>query len=80
LRLSQDIARSFKEPRSFLAGVLRFGAGIVFAAFALTLVLSALRFSTIVSFSLFAVTTFITALVVESLIGDDVRRILGLER
>ena len=50
------------------------------AAFALALVLSALRYSTAEVFSIFAVVTFLTALVVESLIGDDLRRIFGLQR
>jgi hypothetical protein len=77
VRVAQDIFHSFARPLTFAGGALRFVAGLVFAAFALALVLSALRFSTAEVFSIFAVITFLTALVVESLIGDDLRRIFG---
>jgi len=68
-----------RSQRTFsLAGVTRAIAGAVFVIAALVLLYASFPEMTQREFSLYAIGTFLTALVADFLIGDDIRKRLGV--
>lgn len=59
-------------------GCLRFTAGTVFVLSALVLLYESFPYLTQQEFSYFAIGTFIAALIADFLVGDDIRRRLGV--
>ncbi len=73
-----DAIAATHSPRSLIRGIVRFFIGLLFVAISVVLVFLALpqnEFDRSLSYQTGA---FITALVVELLIGNDVRPLLGL--
>lgn len=80
MQVARDIVAGARNGRSFAYGLLRFAGGTFLAVVALGLVVSVLSIATLRLFSLFSIGAFISALAVEALIGDDLRRLLRIER
>ena len=69
--------RSF---RGFIIGLARVVAGTFFAYLSITLVARTLHYGPTSLFSTFAIGTFLAALAVDALIGDTIRKLLGIKR
>jgi hypothetical protein len=75
-----DVRRALANPPALLRGTLRFLIGLVFIAVSVVLVFFSLPASEFSRYTLYQIGAFLTALVVELLIGEDVRPLLGLGR
>jgi len=72
--------RGMRSLRPFLYGLARLLAGAFFAYIAISLVARTLRHGPTSIFSAFAIGAFLAALAVDALIGDSVRKALGIRR
>lgn len=78
--VASDIAAGARHARTFVQGFLRTAVGLIFASLALVLVATTIAYGTADLFSIFSIGTFLAGLTVDALIGDAVRRIMGIKR
>ena len=79
-QIARDLHDGIRSPRALLSGIVRACAGALLAACAIALVVRALQYGPAELFSAFAIATFVAALAIDALIGDDVRRSIGIRR
>ncbi len=79
LRAAADVRAAFSNRRAFLAGLMRFIAGACLFVLAMYLVLSAIG-DDVGRFGIFSIAIFLAALVVEYLLGDELRVLLGIRK
>ena len=78
--IGRDMLHGMTSIRPFLIGLARIVVGTFFAFVAITLVARTLRYGPTSLFSTFAIGTFLAALAVDALIGDAIRKTLGIKR
>ncbi len=78
--IARDMMHGVTSPRPFLIGLIRLTLGAFLAYIAISLVAHTLRYGPTSIFSAFAIGTFLAALAVDALIGDSVRKALGIRR
>ena len=74
------MARGTSSPRSLVAGIVRVACGALCAYGSVLLVARTLQYGSTTLFSVFAIGTFVAGLLVDALIGDAVRHVLGIKR
>lgn len=79
-RAVADIAAARTRRQPLTAGIVRFVAGLAFLAVSIALVFLAVPAGLFRWYSVFQTGAFVAALLVELLVGDDVRLLLGLRR
>jgi uncharacterized BrkB/YihY/UPF0761 family membrane protein len=75
-----DAIAGARSARSLTRGILRFFIGLLFIAISVALLILALPQNEFERYSTYQIGAFITALIVELLIGNDVRPLLGLAK
>ncbi len=75
-----DVFCAAHDPRRMIGGLARFSAGLVFVLISIGLIFFAIPSIEAPRYTLYQIGTFIIALLIEVLVGDDVRPLLGFRR
>ncbi len=79
LRAAVDVRAGLSNRRTLTAGLLRFIAGGCLFVLAIFFVLAAIR-DDVDRFGVFSIGTFLAALIVEHLLGDELRLLVGIRK